>query len=118
MNAVDLYVVYDDVNYIKQGWINRNRILVNGTPQFINLFLSGASSNKKINQIEVLGNDIKKRKILSKVSMNYSKAPYFHEVYPLVEKIIMNQEKNLAKYLFFHHQLLVILFLEKLYQII
>jgi hypothetical protein len=28
--AVDQYVVYDDVNYIKNGWINRNRILVNG----------------------------------------------------------------------------------------
>ena len=30
MNAVDTYVVYDDVNYIKRGWINRNRILMNG----------------------------------------------------------------------------------------
>lgn len=30
MKAVDKYVVYDDVNYIKGGWANRNHILING----------------------------------------------------------------------------------------
>ena len=30
MGAVDKYVILDDVNYIKRGWINRNRILLNG----------------------------------------------------------------------------------------
>ena len=30
MKAVDKYVVYDDVNYIKGGWVNRNHILING----------------------------------------------------------------------------------------
>ena len=28
MNAVDRYVVYDDVNYIKGGRVNRNKILI------------------------------------------------------------------------------------------
>ena len=28
INAADKFVIYDDVNYIKQGWINRNRILL------------------------------------------------------------------------------------------
>ena len=53
MNAVDTYVVYDDVNYINRGWINRNRILVAKKPQYINLNLSGASQNKLINEIEL-----------------------------------------------------------------
>ena len=35
MNAVDKYIVYDDVNFIKGGWINRNRILVNGEPKYL-----------------------------------------------------------------------------------
>ena len=30
INKVDKYVVYDDVNYIKGGWINRNYILISG----------------------------------------------------------------------------------------
>ncbi|EES4554759.1 WbqC family protein, partial [Escherichia coli] len=30
MSSVDKFIIYDDVSYIKNGWINRNRILVNG----------------------------------------------------------------------------------------
>ena len=30
--AADQFVLYDEVNYIKGGWINRNRILINGQP--------------------------------------------------------------------------------------
>lgn len=51
MNAVDTYVVYDDVNYIKRGWINRNRILINGQASYINIPLLEASQNKLINEI-------------------------------------------------------------------
>lgn len=43
MNAVDKYVIYDDVNFIKGGWINRNRILLNGKPQYFNVQMKGAS---------------------------------------------------------------------------
>ena len=53
MNAVDTYVIYDDVNYIKGGWINRNRILSNGNAIYFNLPVIGASPNKLINEIEV-----------------------------------------------------------------
>ena len=54
MNAVDRYVVYDDVNFIKGGRINRNAILVQGQAHNINLILSGASPNKHINEVAVL----------------------------------------------------------------
>ena len=42
--AVDRYVVYDDVNFIKGGWIYRNRILVQGRAQYMNVRMSGSSS--------------------------------------------------------------------------
>ena len=51
MNAIDKYVVYDDVNYIKGGWINRNRILINGRASYFNLPILEASPNKLINEI-------------------------------------------------------------------
>ena len=41
MNAVDKYVIYDDVNFIKGGWINRNRILVNGEVKYFNIPMLG-----------------------------------------------------------------------------
>ena len=96
INAVDTFVIYDDVNFIKQGYINRNNILVNNKSQRFTLELVGASSNKLINEINVGRNAIK---VLKTIKQNYQKAPYFSDVYPLIEKILLNPEKNLAKYL-------------------
>ena len=53
LNAVDQYVIYDDVNFINRGWINRNRILINGKPAYFNLPVLGASQNKLIREIKV-----------------------------------------------------------------
>lgn len=53
LNAVDAYVILDDVNYIGRGWINRNRILIHGEPAYLNLPVSKASQNRKINELQV-----------------------------------------------------------------
>lgn len=97
INAVDVFVIYDDVNYIKQGWINRNRILVNGSEHKFNIPLKGGGSqNKRINEIEIEGN---LSKLLKTIEQAYKKAPYFAEVYPLFTNILSYKEANLAKYL-------------------
>lgn len=95
INAVDTFVVYDDVTYIKQGWINRNYILANGKKQLITLALEGASSYKRINQVRVGKN---RNKLLKTVRQVYSKAPCFADVFPLLEQCLMNEEDNLAQY--------------------
>lgn len=99
LNAVDKYVIYDDVNFIKGGWINRNQILMNGKPKFINLKMNGASSNKLINEIQVAGDKIYNKKLLKTIESCYKGAPYFKDVFPIIENIITNDEKNLARYL-------------------
>lgn len=96
ISAVDRFVLYDDVNYIKGGWINRNLILGPVDPQRITLQLSGASPNKLINQIGI-GNN--RRKILKTIEQTYSKAPYFKTVFPLIEVCIDSQETNLSSLL-------------------
>lgn len=95
IRAVDAFVVYDDVNYIKRGWINRNYILANGKGQLITLPLQGASQNKLINQIEV----VTQHKILKSLRQSYGNAPYFDNVYPMLEDILAQTEKNLARFL-------------------
>lgn len=100
MNAVDTYVVYDDVNYIKGGYINRNSILINKEAKNINLILSGATPTKHINEIFVNESLVQKRKILSKIQMAYAKAPNYGSVYQVLEKVFLQQEINLAKYLY------------------
>lgn len=99
LNAVDTYVIYDDVNFIKGGWINRNRILINNEVKLFNIQMKGASPNKLINQIELADNTIWKKKILRTIENNYKKAPYFIDVFPVLEKIINYDNNNLALYL-------------------
>lgn len=101
INEVDTYVIYDDVNFIKGGWINRNRILVNGNVTYYNIQMKDSSPFKKINEIEVANDDRTKRKMLSTLQMAYKKAPNYNEAYPLLEEIICQDETNLAKYLEF-----------------
>jgi len=100
INSVDKFVVYDDVNYIKQGWINRNRLLLNKKDFLFGVILDGASSFKLINEIQVKDNGLK---LLKTIEQAYLKAPYYKEVYPLIESLLVQQEKNLAKYIY--HQL-------------
>lgn len=96
LNAVDTFVMFDDVNFIKKGYINRNVILSNGQSQQFTLELIGASQNKFINEIEV-GNNSKK--LLKTIEMSYKKAPYFHLVFPIIENILNQEERNLAKFI-------------------
>jgi hypothetical protein len=99
MQAVDEFVIYDDVNFIKGGWINRNRILINGEVKYFNILLEGASSQKKINDISLLENGRWKKKLLRKVEQAYSKAPFFDRVMPLFEDCVNCEETNLASFL-------------------
>jgi hypothetical protein len=44
---VDRFVIYDDVAFIKGGWINRNRILLDGRDHLFALPLRRASQNRR-----------------------------------------------------------------------
>ena len=96
INAVDTFIIYDDVNFIKQGYINRNSILQNQDSNLFTLELIGASSNKKINDISV-GNNTKK--LLKTIRQNYSKAPFFQRVFLILEDILNNDQKELSRFL-------------------
>ena len=106
MNAVDVYVVYDDVNFIKGGRINRNAVLMNGAASNINLILNGASPNKLINEIQVKNDPLPKTKLLKTLEACYGRAPYFKQVMPLLEEIINQDEESLPKYLFRSFQII------------
>lgn len=94
INAVDKFVFYDDVNYINRGWINRNRILLNGEGHYITVHQKGASQNKLINEIEIIDNRSKLEKMILAA---YRKAPYFQEVWPLVESVFESNTSSLSE---------------------
>ena len=95
IKAVDKYVIYDNVTYIKGGWINRNNVLASGRKQLFTMSLRGASSFKLINEIEIGDNF---NNILKTVQMNYARAPYFKDVINLLEKMISFESRLLAEF--------------------
>ncbi len=98
INVADMFVIFDDVNYINKGYINRNNILINDNPWQFTLELIGASQNRLINEIQIGNNQ---KKILKTIEMAYRKAPYFDAVFPMLQDILNNEEKNLAKFVGF-----------------
>ena len=96
MAAVDTYVVYDDVNYIKGGWVSRNNILLNGQKHMFTITLNGASPNKLFKEITIK-DDFKKFSRL--IESAYRKAPYYAEVSTLLEKIYSYKDKSLGAFM-------------------
>jgi len=99
MNAVDKFVIYDDVNYIKQGWINRNIIIENKKANYLTLPLIKPSPNKLINEITIFEPQKSKEKLFKRIYTAYHKAPFYENIKNLLESIILYEETNLSKYL-------------------
>lgn len=97
LRAVDLFVIYDDVNFIKGGWINRNFILMNGQAQRITVPLVGASSFKTIAATRLAADRLWRDKLLKTLRQAYSKAPHFDQVYALAEGVILSPCRSLAE---------------------
>jgi len=96
ISAVDKFVIYDDVNYIKGGWVNRNNILINGQKHLITISLDQSSPFKHINEIFIKDDFVKLRKTLQ---CAYSRAPYFKQANELLEEIFSYKEKQLSKFI-------------------
>ena len=95
----DVFVIYDDVQYMKGGWINRNKILYHGSPKYITFPVKKVPLETTINKCFFHDNIKKKKnKILSTLHQVYSKAPFFQSVYPLINDIIKINENNVARF--------------------
>lgn len=113
MAASDIFIIYDDVNYINRGWINRNQILVNGNAHKFAVPLVQASQNKKINEISRRVDPKWQQKLLRTLEMAYKKAPEFERIMPWVTNIISFENENLASYVTHSlHKIVEILALE------
>lgn len=98
INAVDLFIVYDNIKYTKKGWINRNRLLMNGKDAIFSLPLKKDSDSLDVVERE-LAADFNRGKLLNQFRGAYSRAPQFSRVYPLLEQIILHDEPNLFRFI-------------------
>ncbi len=100
--AVDVFVVYDNIQYTKQGWINRNRILRCGEAAMLSLPLKKASDYADVRERE-LAASFRRDKMLNQIRGSYRHAPYFDATFPLIEAVVRYDENNLFRFL--HHSI-------------
>ena len=72
--SVDLFIVYDNIKYTKKGWINRNRILLNGKAVPFSLPLKSASDSLDLRDRE-LATDIDRERLVNQLYGAYRRAP-------------------------------------------
>jgi hypothetical protein len=90
------FIFYDDVNFIKKGWINRNQVLVNGQPYKFTIPLIGASQNLKINEIKTSERQKFKIKFLKTLNSAYKSAPFKNITLDYVEKVLSHETDKIS----------------------
>ena len=99
INAVDKFVILDDVQYITRGWINRNKICTNANDQWITIPLEKASRNKLINELKICSPNNWVPKFQRTIEYNFHKSPNFEEGFQLFNTIINFQTNDLTTFL-------------------
>ncbi len=99
LNAVDKFVLFDNVNFIVRGYINRNSILLNNNAHKFSIPIEKASQNKLIKETKLNFSRNNKEVFLKTITLAYKKAPFYPNCYPIIENIILNDEDDLTQYI-------------------
>jgi hypothetical protein len=101
INAVDLFVIYDNAQYIKEGWINRNRILIGDTVHYITIPVERGHLPDRI-RVKTIAERSRLRtenKIRSSLYHAYHRAPFFDTVYGTVDRVFQYEGNDLLGFL-------------------
>jgi hypothetical protein len=92
----DVFVLLDDVQYMKGGWINRNRILVNGAPHWLTFPVEHAPIQLSIDQRAYQASDANRGKVLNALANAYRKAPQAAATLEAAAEIMAYEDANVA----------------------
>lgn len=99
MQAVDVFVIYDDAQYMKGGWVNRNRIRCGDKSSWLTLPVRRQSRELPINQREyMLADGDAVQQIERRLQASYAKAPFFEEAMSVVTALLACGEANVAAF--------------------
>ena len=96
ISAVDKYILYSNLNFIKESWMNRNRVLMrDGKIVTITVPLKSKSSYSMIYDVEIDNSKPWKEKMLKTIQMCYSKKPFYKEIFDLLNSMLTPEYTHL-----------------------
>lgn len=96
--AVDKYILYDNLAYIVNGWVNKNRIRQrNNPPSWLIVPIKQKSSYTLIADTQIDNSKPWKKKMLLSIRQAYSKADYKDEIMPLLEEIFAEEYETISE---------------------
>jgi hypothetical protein len=98
MSASEVFVLYDDVQYSKGSWANRNRILRGGNVSWLTLPVGAAPLASSYRERNYLLGPAQRRSHLGRIASAYRRAPQFEAVYPLVESLMAFEDERVAAF--------------------
>lgn len=98
ISASDVFVLHDDVQYIKGGWVNRNRILLHGQDRMITLPVQKAPHDNPIKSRTYVPGKQASTGILNLIKEAYAKAPQYDQVRPMVDELLAFEDTNVARF--------------------
>jgi len=98
INAVDIFVVYDNIKYTKKGWINRNRYLMNGAPSTFSIPLKKAPDSLQV-QDRFIADEFDRAGLLARFHQAYRKAPFYASAFERVAATVTHPASNLFDFL-------------------
>ncbi len=98
ISEVDTFILYDNVNYIVKGWVNRNRIILcNKSVAYFGIENTNASSNRLISEISISYNAAIKKRLIKTLELNYKKSPFYEETMPVIKSALNIETTSLSK---------------------
>jgi len=91
---VERFVCFDDVAFIKKGYIHRNAVLLDGAAHPFTVPVRNISQNRQIVEHDYVG---EWQPLLALLQRAYAKAPFFEPVFALVQRVLAEPDLNVAR---------------------
>jgi hypothetical protein len=98
MRAVDTFVFYDDVQYMKGGWINRNKIAIDGRAIWLSMPVRHADLSLAINQRYYAEDSGNVPTIRRKLQAAYARMPAWGGVMDIIDELLAFPDRNIAAF--------------------
>lgn len=101
IHRADVFVFYDDVQYDKRGWRNRNRIKTSEGTQWLTIPVSSKGSRTHgllLSEAQIIWEQDWARKHWLTLKRSYARAPYFADYAPMLEALYAKRPERLIDF--------------------